>query len=340
MKRTIRLEILAGTLLALFFLLTTQVAAATPAGFDQAIREFADEMEKKHGFERPWLDSLLSGASYQQSIIDAISRPYEARPWYEYQPLFVTTANAEKGVEFWDSHKATLDRAHKEYGVPPEIIVAIIGVETRYGKNTGHHLVVDALATLAFGYPSRARFFRKQLEEFLLLQREESLDGTGMKGSYAGAIGIPQFIPSSYRDFAVDFDNDGVRDLNNPADAIGSVGNYFKEHGWKGGERVAVPARAAGTDYHIYANFELKPNVSVKELKDADVTTEESLAPDLQTALLLFDAGEKDELWLGFHNFYVITRYNHSALYAMAVFQLSQKVRTLRSERLNQASGG
>jgi membrane-bound lytic murein transglycosylase B len=333
-------QTLAGSVLALCYLLTPQAAAGVPAEFDQGIRDFTDEMIDKHGFERTWLEPLLANARYQQEIIDAITRPYEARPWYEYRPLFVTTANAEKGIAFWDDHKATLERASEEYGVPPEIIVAIIGVETRYGKNTGRHSVLDALATLAFGYPGRAGFFRKQLEEFLLLQQEESLDGASMKGSYAGAIGIPQFIPSSYRDFAVDFDDDGVRDLNNPADAIGSVGNYFKEHGWKEGELIAVAAQATGKDYDMYANYDLKPNASVKELQEAEVSTEESLSPDLQAALLQFDAEDKDELWLGFHNFYVITRYNHSALYAMAVFQLSQKVRSLRQEQLQQAAGG
>jgi membrane-bound lytic murein transglycosylase B len=331
-------QTVAGSVLALFCLLAPQVIAA-PAEFDQALQDFTDEMIEKHDFERAWLEPLLSNARYQQEIIDALTRPYEARPWYEYRPLFVTTANAEKGIAFWDNHKATLERASEEYGVPPEIIVAIIGVETRYGRNTGRHSVLDALATLAFGYPSRARFFRRQLEEFLLLQQEESLDGAGMKGSYAGAIGIPQFIPSSYRDFAVDFDDDGVRDLNNPVDAIGSVGNYFKEHGWEKGEPVAVPARATGKDYDIYANFDLKPNVSVKELLDAQVTTEESFSGDRQAALLLFDAGDEDELWMGFQNFYVITRYNHSALYAMAVFQLSQKVRALQQEQLQQTAG-
>jgi membrane-bound lytic murein transglycosylase B len=331
-------QTVAASLLALCCLLATQANAA-PAEFEQGLREFTEEMIEKHGFERTWLEPLLTNAHYQQGIIDAITRPYEARPWFEYRPLFVTAANAEKGIAFWDKHKATLERAHKEYGVPPEIIVAIIGVETRYGTNTGRHSVLDALSTLAFGYPSRARFFRQQLEEFLLLQQEESLDGSGMKGSYAGAIGIPQFIPSSYRDFAVDFDNDGVRDLNNPADAIGSVGNYFKEHGWKAGQLVAVPARATGSDYDMYANFELKPNASVGELRDARVTTEETLDPGLQAALLQFDSEEEDELWLGFHNFYVITRYNHSALYAMAVFQLSQKIRGLRQEQPQQAAG-
>jgi membrane-bound lytic murein transglycosylase B len=315
------------------------LANTAPAEFDQALQDFTDEMIDKHGFERAWLEPLLANARYQQGIIDAITRPYEARPWFEYRPLFVTSANAEKGIVFWEKNKATLERAHEKYGVPPEIIVAIIGVETRYGTNTGRHSVLDALSTLAFGYPSRARFFRRQLEEFLLLQQEESLDGAGMKGSYAGAIGIPQFIPSSYRDFAVDFDDDGVRDLNNPVDAIGSVGNYFKEHGWEKGEPVAVPARATGKDYDIYANFDLKPNVSVKELLDAQVTTEESFSGDRQAALLLFDAGDEDELWMGFQNFYVITRYNHSALYAMAVFQLSQKVRALQQEQLQQTAG-
>ncbi len=327
-----------GTLLLLLCLWATQTAAK-PADFDQALREFADEMEKKHGFERSWLDSLLSKATYRQSIIDAIRRPYEAKPWFQYRPLFVTRARTEMGADFWENNNSLLERARAEYGVPPEIIVAIIGVETRYGNNTGSHYVLDALSTLAFGYPERASFFRGQLEHFLLLQREEGIDGSGMKSSYAGALGMPQFIPSSYRNYAVDFDGDGVRDLNNVADAIGSVGNYFKQHGWESGGPVAVPARATGKDYEIYTNFELKPNVSVGELSDANVTTEESFSPELQTTLLQFDAGDKEELWLGFHNFYVITRYNHSALYAMAVYQLSREVLNLRQDRLSRTAG-
>ena len=320
--------------LAALLLFSLSLSANTPSEFSRGVEQFVEEMVQKHGFDKKKINALMKKARYRQTIIDAISRPYEAKPWYQYRALFVTPERTEAGVAFWNENKALLDKATAEYGVPSEIIVAIIGVETRYGGYMGNYPVLDALSTLAFTYPQRAKFFRGQLEEFLLLRQEERIDAAQVSGSYAGAIGLPQFIPSSYRDFAVDFDGDGQRDLvNSRADAIGSVANYFKEHGWVAGDIVVTPARVKGTDYNHFANFDLKPNASIKELKNAGVTGDRALAPDRQTTLLQLETENGEEHWLGFKNFYVITRYNHSALYAMAVYQLSQEIRALRNKQ-------
>ena len=201
-------RLLSRTLTGVLLCISAAVLAK-PADFDRKTQDFAREMAQKHGFDQSRLGQLMSGINYRQSIIDAISRPAEAKPWHEYRKIFVTDARAREGVAFWEENKDLLRKAEQEFGVPPEIIVAIIGVETRYGRHAGTYPVMDALATLAFGYPKRADFFRRELEEYLLLTREESLDLTGTKGSYAGAMGMPQFISSSYRAYAVDFDGMG-----------------------------------------------------------------------------------------------------------------------------------
>ncbi len=317
----------------LLFSLPLSAMANTPSEFSRGVEAFVDEMVQKHGFDKKKISALMKKARYHQSIIDAITRPYEAKPWYQYRALFVTPERTQAGAAFWEENQALLDKASKEYGVPPEIIVAIIGVETRYGNYMGNYPVLDALSTLAFTYPQRAAFFRKQLEHFLLLRLEERIDAAQVNGSYAGAIGMPQFIPSSYRDFAVDFDGDGQRDLvNSRADAIGSVANYFHRHGWQPGETVVVQAKVSGIDFRHFANFDLKPNASVKELKNVGVTSTQPLAQDTQITLLQLETENGEEHWLGLNNFYVITRYNHSALYAMAVYQLSQEIRALHNK--------
>ena len=313
--------------LALAFWATAGTAAA-PGDFEQEMQAIAREIAQKHGLEPQPIQALLSKAEFRPDILETIHRPYEAKPWYEYRELFVTPSRTEQGVEFWRANEALLQRAQQQYGVPPEIIVAILGVETRYGRNLGGNRVLDALATLTFGYPERSAFFRRQLEEFVLLLQEEHLASDQVKGSYAGAIGKPQFMPSSYRNFAVDFDGDGTRDLvDSTADAIGSVANYFQRHGWQAGGLVAVPAQVSGKGYRIYVNWDMKPNVSVAELRAAGVTSKQALAPETETTLLQLDAGNAEEHWLGFNNFYVITLYNNSMLYAMAVYQLSQEIR-------------
>lgn len=315
-------------LMSLALLLSLPAASwANYLDHEQA-KPFTDRMVSEHGFERSRVEALLAQAERKQSILDAIARPAERTlEWKDYRRIFIQESRIEQGVEFWREHRATLERAHKEYGVPPQIIVAVIGVETRYGRHKGNYRVLDALATLGFDYPPRSKFFGKQLEEYLLMTREQSLDPLDLKGSYAGAMGFGQFIPSSYRSFAVDFDGDGVADIvNNPVDAIGSVANYFARHHWRQGEAVVLAADVA--KQHDAEVFEagLKPKWSVAQLADKGVRSYARLDGDAMASAIRFIGDEGEEHWLGLHNFYVITRYNHSSMYAMAVYQLSQLV--------------
>jgi membrane-bound lytic murein transglycosylase B len=223
--------------------------------------------------------------------------------------------------------------AEKVYGVAPQIIVAIIGVETRYGGNTGKYAVLDALSTLAFDYPPRAKFFRGELEQYLLLAREEHIDLLNTKGSYAGAMGYGQFIPSSYQRYAVDFDQDGKRDLwDSPMDIIGSVANYLHVNGWTPGAKVADRASVTGNRFKGVIEKGLKPEMTVKQLKSEGITPVKPLPADTLAALISLDQKSGPEYWLGLNNFYVITRYNHSPLYAMAVYQLSEEIRQARAQ--------
>ena len=288
---------------------------------------FINEVSKKHNFDKENLKKLFTKIEFKQTIIDAITRPAEGKPWHQYRPIFVTNTRIKEGVKFWNKHQETLERAEKEYGVPPEIIVAIIGVETRYGKHKGSYRVLDSLSTLAFGYPKRAKFFRSELEQYLLLAREEKLDPLTIKGSYAGAMGQAQFISSSYRNFAVDFDGDGKRDLwNNTSDAIGSVANYFKRHKWQPGGKVTSPAIVGSNHIQVLVKKGYKPHSTVAELRQRGVTPKTKLNPDDMGALIELEKRAGKEYWLGLNNFYVITRYNHSPLYAMAVYQLGQAI--------------
>jgi membrane-bound lytic murein transglycosylase B len=264
----------------------------------------------------------------KQSIIDAISKPAEkVLTWKEYRKIFLTDQRIKHGRRFMREHQGTFLRAEKFYGVPAHIIAAIIGVETFYGQRMGNYRVLDSLATLAFDYPPRASFFRQQLEEFLLLSKEEQQDEFELMGSYAGAMGFGQFIPSSYRAYAVDFDADGIRDIwTNPVDAIGSVANYLSEHHWRKGQTITTmvsPENQAGKD--LFGN-KLKPYISVGQLTEKGAFQGIQLDNDAQVSPLLFNGGEGEEYWLGLYNFYVITRYNHSKLYAMAVYQLSREL--------------
>ena len=295
---------------------------------NESARKFTDKMVTEHGFDRAWVEQLLAQAERKQSILDAISRPAERTlEWKGYRKIFIQESRIEQGVEFWRTHRKTLERAEKQYGVPANIIVAIIGVETRYGRHMGSYRVLDSLATLGFDYPKRGKFFSRQLEEYLLMTREQGLDPLELTGSYAGAMGFGQFIPSSYRSFAVDFDGDGVADIiNNPVDAIGSVANYLNKHKWRTGELVALTA--AGTANHDKSVFEagLKPKWTVSELAGKGVTAYSKLDGNADASAMLLVGDEGEEYWLGLHNFYVITRYNHSAMYAMAAYQLSQMI--------------
>ncbi len=314
------------------FILLAGLASPAQAGFsDEGLADFADEVSERHGLERARVQAFVEGAVFQQDIIDAISSPAEARPWREYRPIFLTESRIEEGVEFWDAHTDKVDEAAEAFGVAPEVLVAILGVETRYGQHAGRHRVLDALATLAFGYPPRADFFRSELEQFLLLVEEEGLEPEGLKGSYAGAMGLPQFISSSYRHYAVDFDGDGQRNLfENKADILGSVANYFSEHGWRTGEPVAVRAEVSGEAWAELTSPNRGPartRHTMAELSAAGVTPASDVADDTPVALLELEGEEGPEYWVTFHNFYVITRYNHSALYGLAVYQLAEAIR-------------
>jgi membrane-bound lytic murein transglycosylase B len=324
---------MAPKMLAAGLLLLLTAPLSGPAGADAnyagrpELRQFIEEMVGKHGFDPAELEGVLHQARAQPSIIAAMTSPAEARPWHLYRPIFVNAPRVEGGVEFWNRHRELLARAQEVYGVDPAVIVAIIGVETRYGRNTGSHRVLDALATLAFDYPPRATFFRSELEHYLLLTREEGLDPHAIKGSYAGAMGKPQFISSSYRAYAVDFDGDGRRDLwNNTADVIGSVANYLRRHGWRSGQVVAVPARTEGAGHRELLGRGMKPHVTLGELANHGVHVAPELAAEQPAALLELQGEEGLEHWVTFDNFYVITRYNRSPLYAMAVHQLSQEI--------------
>ncbi len=313
--------------LTLLLLIIGTAAAEQPASYDSGISQFIQEMSSKHGFDQTILKELMDNAKYRQKIIDAISRPAEGMAWKKYRPIFVTESRAKQGMEFWNNNEQLLNRAKEQYGVPPEIIVAIIGVETRYGRHAGTYPVLDALSTLAFGYPKRGDFFRSQLEEFLLLTREEEVDPVSAKGSYAGALGQPQFIPSSYRSYAVDFDNDGRRDLwHSNADVIGSVAAYFKRHHWQQNDPVTLQVNDVTKTHKHYIEAGMKPSIELGSLRASGLFIDQTLADNTLTSLIELESDGGNEYWLGLHNFYVITRYNHSNLYAMAVYQLSREI--------------
>lgn len=296
-------------------------------------RTFVAELVEEHGFERASLEQWLAEAKRQDSILEAIARPAErTRTWAEYRPIFLQPLRVKRGIAFWKEHRDALERAERELGVPPEIVLAIIGVETNYGRTTGSHRVIDALSTLAFDYPPRSPFFRKELAQYFILMREHEQNPLAFKGSYAGAMGYGQFMPSSYRHYAIDFDGDDFADIwNNPTDAIGSVANYFAEHGWQRDAPVAVRARAsASLERGDEADWNRihPPEASVGDWADRGLTPIFPLPAELPANALMLDGDFGEEFWLAFHNFYVITRYNRSHMYALAVEQLSKEIKT------------
>ena len=304
------------------------VPLAAGANYSQRtdVQEFIQKMVSEHGFDRNHLTAQFASAKRLDNVLESISRPAEkVLTWKEYRPIFITNKRITGGNAFLKEHETTLKRAEKEYGVPADIITAIIGVETYYGNNNGKVHVFDSLVTLGFDYPPRAGFFRRELEQFLLLTREEGVDVASVRGSYAGAMGMPQFISSSYRHYAVDFDGDGKRDLwNNVADVIGSVANYFKRHGWKQGEQIVLRASVSSPVENETRN-QLKPNIKLSELRNQGIRPVDPIDENTKVTVVTLDGRYGKEHWLGLYNFYVITRYNHSALYAMAVYELSQE---------------
>lgn len=315
---------------ALKALLTTLSLLSAPVICATELDAFVDQLVNDHQFDADQVRSTLALAQKDQAVLDAISRPWEAKPWHQYYPIFLTDKRVNKGVAFWKENADTLARAEQQTGVPAEMIVAIIGVETFYGTYKGKYPVLDALYTLGFHYPPRSKFFRSELAQFFVLAREEKLDMQSIKGSYAGAMGWGQFISSSYRHYAVDFDGDGIRDLlSNPVDAIGSVANYFRQHGWRRGEAVAYELGAHSDALEKLVTDDLKPDLTWSEVKSLPAVAQKqiSLIDDATVNILAFEQPEHKDYWLGLDNFYVITRYNHSPLYAMAVYQLSEQIK-------------
>jgi membrane-bound lytic murein transglycosylase B len=316
--------ILASVSLALSFVATAQTA-------DKAARAaFIDKMVSAHGFERAELTSLIDAAVIDQTILDTMSRPAErVVPWFEYRNIFMTEARIAAGVRFWAEHAPTLEQVARRYGVAPEMIVAIVGIETYFGTRMGKYRVLDALATLAFAYPPRSAFFTSELESFLLLTREERVDPTLALGSYAGAMGAGQFIPSSYRAYAVDGDADGKRDLwTDWDDVFGSVANYFAKHGWRTGEPVMEPAIRPERFEGPEPRNSLDLGDTVGSLTKLGYVFTTTLPSDAPAAAYSFEAvGGGSEYWVGYHNFRVVTRYNRSTKYALAAHQLSQAIR-------------
>jgi membrane-bound lytic murein transglycosylase B len=306
----------------------------------QAIDLFVAEMVAQDEFSALELNEVFKHAKRSDRILKAMSRPAEkAKPWYEYRKNFLTQERIKAGIEFWNVNAETLINATEAYGVPAEIIVAIIGVETAYGRITGRDRVIDALATLAFHYPNnnakRMRYFRAQLRHLFLMSREQNLDPLSLSGSYAGAMGIPQFMPESYRKFAVDFNNDGARDIwQDRIDAIGSVANYLKSHGWDRGKSIVIPAVASATDAEGLLSDSLKPHRLISEYGDLGVMPGIATSDEL-AALFTLQGEVAPEYWLALNNFYVIMRYNPRTKYAMAVVKLAQAIRNARTESLS-----
>ena len=275
----------------------------------------------------------MQNARFKQSIVDAISRPAEAKPWYDYRPIFITDKRIRGGVKFWNEHQALVAQAAEKFGVDPEVIVAIIGVETFYGRITGGYRVLDALATLSFYYPDtgndRSEFFSRELMNFFLLGDEEDLPLDEVTGSYAGAMGLGQFMPSSYREYAVDLDGDGRRDLwSSMPDIIGSVANYLHRHGWKPGQPITFPATvAADANMELVTKRDYKPKKAMDEIAGGGFTPQSPVSGDTLASVARLEEEDGYHYWVTFNNFYVITRYNRSPLYAMAVFELSEAIK-------------
>ena len=304
--------------------------AAEHPGTDEFVKRAVSEYDLPEKEVR----ALLAKAEYKQSIIDAISRPAEGKPWHEYRPIFLTDKRIDEGVDFWKENRELIASASKKFGVDEEIIVAIIGVETFYGRITGAYRTIDALVTLGFYYPTnlssdRSEFFSSELIQYMQLASDEGLPADEITGSYAGAMGMGQFMPSSYREYAVDFDGDGSRDLwRSTADVVGSVANYLHRHGWQPGQPVthrAVASKGAAFDEISTRNF--TPTLSVAQWQEKGFRSSNELSPELPAAVLKLVEQDRKTYWLTFKNFYVITRYNRSPRYAMAVYQLSQEIK-------------
>ncbi|WP_394753648.1 lytic murein transglycosylase B [Crenothrix sp.] len=292
-----------------------------------AMTNFIERMATSHQFNKAELEALFQNVEIKQEIIKKISSPAEGMPWYKYRKIFMTDARINAGVKFWQDNAQALAKAEQQYGVPAQIIIAILGVETLYGQKTGNYRVIDALSTLSFAYPPRSQFFVGELEKFLVLCKKDNISPLNPTGSYAGAMGMPQFMPSSFLSYAIDFNNDKHADIwHTPEDAIASIANYLAKHHWQANQPIAIPITAKDEQYKAKLTKGLKPDLRIAELESVNLTPLRPLPLDTEVKLLSFEQPQGNELWAGLNNFYVITRYNHSPLYAMAVFQLSESI--------------
>lgn len=320
-------------LLAMFIIATLSSAniyAEESFGNNPQVKTFIKQMAKKHKFfKEKELQALFNDVKVRPTVMRSIRAPLEENPWYRYQMMFVTEWRIREGVNFWNKYAEALERAEKTYGVPASIIVATIGVETKYGRNTGNYRVIDALTNIGFSNSSRAKYFKNELEEFLLLSHEHHLNPLKVYGSYAGAIGQPQFMPSSYRHYAINFSGSGKIDLShNVIDVIGSIANYYNKNGWKNNQPVASPASVNG-----YQHFRLpwgRQTTTVTRYSNYGILKDHYNTKGQKSKLIELKGHYQNEYWLGFHNFDVIKRYNTSTLYAMAVYQLSEYISTVR----------
>ena len=315
--------------LALVSILSTACFAQQHPGAE----EFAARAAEEYDLDPEEVRVLLENARFKQSIVDAMTRPAEAKPWYKYRPIFITEKRINGGMKFWRENAELIAQASEKYGVDPQVIVAIIGVETSYGGNTGSYRVLDALTTLSFYYPTsirdRSDFFSKELMNFFVLGNEEGLPLEEVTGSYAGAMGLGQFMPSSYLEYSVDMDGDGRRDLwSSMPDIIGSVANYLHRHGWQLGQPVTYPAvLTPDADKSLFEKRDFKAKTPVSELAEKGITSSQPVSPDTLAAVASLEEEDGDHYFVTFKNFYVITRYNRSPLYAMAVYELSEAIR-------------
>lgn len=296
------------------------------------VRAFIMEMVQRHGFDAGQLNVTFDAAGFQPAILEAMAKPYEAKPWYQYQKLFLTEKRILGGRAFLEENRAVFNRIQSRFGVDPAIVTAIIGVESAYGVKPGKYRLIDALSTLSFQYPRRAAFFRSELEQFLLLCREEGMNPLDPLGSYAGAMGMPQFMPSSFRKLAADGDGDGRRDIwKNPSDAIASVANYFSRNGWRTGEPIAVPANVKGTAFGAVLSAKTpKPSFTLSQLAAKGITPALPVKDGLKGVLVELPGEQGPQYWIVFQNFSVIMRYNHSVLYAMAAYELTRSFQPTR----------
>ena len=319
----------------------SMMAYSAPADYINRpeVTRFIEDISQKNNLDQEWITQTMDQAVYQPSVIKYILPGTKAtRSWKRYREIMINSTRIQQGMAFWAQNEETLRRAEKEFGVPAQYIVSIIGIETAYGRNMGNFRLIDALTTLAFDYPRRAEFFRQELEAFFVLCKEQGWDPLTIKGSYAGAIGLPQFMPSSYRQYAVDFDNDGkIRLFDSPADAIGSVANYLAVHGWQTNRPVAEPVlfKTSLPATEKWQNPTIRPELSASHLEPF-LPVWEKKEPQYPFALILLDSPDMPkEYWLGFQNFYVISRYNKSSFYAMSVFQLGQAILEKRDAARN-----